>query len=311
MALELQQSEYIWKDGSFVRWKDANVHLLSLAVQFGVSVFEGVRCYGAEGSGGRRAIFRLNAHIRRLYNSCIVYRMVPSHTREALAAACAEVVAKNELESCYIRPMVLRGYGAAALDPRASPVESYVAAWPLETYLGEGALERGVGVCVSSWQRAEPNTFPMRAKAAGHYNSAMLMKMEAHANGYADAIALGPNGLVSEGSGQNLFLVVDGELVTPILDGTSLQGITRDTVLKLAADMGIPASEQLVARETLYTCDELFFSGTATEVTPITSVDKIPVGSGKAGEITLRIQRRFMDIVKQRTDDPHGWLTHV
>ena len=164
---------------------------------------------------------------------------------------------------------------------------------------------------VSSWQRAEPNTFPMRAKAAGHYNAAMLMKMEAHADGYADAIALGPNGLVSEGSGQNLFLVVDGQLITPILDGTSLQGITRDTVLKLAGDMGIPASEQLVARETLYTCDELFFSGTATEVTPITSVDRIPVGSGKAGEVTLQIQRRFMDIVKQRAEDPYGWLTHV
>ena len=308
MALELQESEFIWKDGEFIAWKDAQVHLLSLAVQFGVSLFEGIRCYE---SGERRAIFRLNAHIRRLYNSCIVYRMVPEYTREEFAQACVDVVAKNGLGSCYIRPMVARGYGAAALDPRASPIESYVACWPLDTYLGKGALEKGVAVKVSSWQRAEPNTFPMRAKAAGHYNAAMLMKMEAHADGYADAIALGPNGLVSEGSGQNLFLVVDGQLITPILDGTSLQGITRDTVLRLADEMGIPASEQLVARETLYTCDELFFSGTATEVTPITSVDRIPIGSGKAGEVTLRIQRRFMDIVKQRAEDPYGWLTHV
>ena len=308
MALELQESEFIWKDGTFIRWQDARVHLLSLAVQFGVSLFEGIRCYE---SGGRRAIFRLGAHIRRLYNSCIVYRMAPEYSREEYARACVDAVAKNGLGSCYIRPMVIRGYGAAALDPRASPIESYVACWPLDTYLGAGALEKGVGVKVSSWQRAEPNTFPMRAKAAGHYNAAMLMKMEAHADGYADAIALGPNGLVSEGSGQNLFLVVDGQLITPILDGTSLQGITRDTVLKLAAEMGIPASEQLVARETLYTCDELFFSGTATEVTPITSVDRIPVGSGKAGEVTLQIQRRFMDIVKQRAEDPYGWLTHV
>ncbi len=308
MALELQESEFVWKDGEFIRWQDAQVHLLSLAVQFGVSLFEGIRCYESE---GRRAIFRLGAHIRRLYNSCIVYRMAPEYSQAEYAQACVDVVAKNGLGSCYIRPMVIRGYGAAALDPRASPIESYVACWPLDTYLGKGALEKGVGVKVSSWQRAEPNTFPMRAKAAGHYNAAMLMKMEAHADGYADAIALGPNGLVSEGSGQNLFLVVDGQLITPILDGTSLQGITRDTVLKIAADMGIPASEQLVARETLYTCDELFFSGTATEVTPITSVDRIPIGSGKAGEVTLQIQRRFMDIVKQRADDPCGWLTHV
>ena len=308
MALELQESEFIWKDGEFIRWRDAQVHLLSLAVQFGVSLFEGIRCYESE---GRRAIFRLGAHIRRLYNSCIVYRMAPEYSREEYAQACVDLVARNGLGSCYIRPMVIRGYGAAALDPRASPIESYVACWPLDTYLGKGALEKGVGVKVSSWQRAEPNTFPMRAKAAGHYNAAMLMKMEAYADGYADAIALGPNGLVSEGSGQNLFLVVDGQLITPILDGTSLQGITRDTVLKLAADMGIPASEQLVARETLYTCDELFFSGTATEVTPITSVDRIPVGSGTAGQVTLRIQRRFMDVVKQRAEDPHGWLTQV
>ena len=308
MALELQESEFVWKEGEFIRWQDAQVHLLSLAVQFGVSLFEGIRCYESE---GRRAIFRLGAHIRRLYNSCIVYRMAPEYSQAEYAQACVDVVAKNGLGSCYIRPMVIRGYGAAALDPRASPIESYVACWPLDTYLGKGALEKGVGVKVSSWQRAEPNTFPMRAKAAGHYNAAMLMKMEAHADGYADAIALGPNGLVSEGSGQNLFLVVDGQLITPILDGTSLQGITRDTVLKLAADMGIPASEQLVARETLYTCDELFFSGTATEVTPITSVDRIPIGSGKAGEVTLQIQRRFMDIVKQRADDPYGWLTPV
>ena len=308
MALELQESEFVWKEGEFIRWQDAQVHLLSLAVQFGVSLFEGIRCYESE---GRRAIFRLGAHIRRLYNSCIVYRMAPEYSQAEYAQACVDVVAKNGLGSCYIRPMVIRGYGAAALDPRASPIESYVACWPLDTYLGKGALEKGVGVKVSSWQRAEPNTFPMRAKAAGHYNAAMLMKMEAHADGYADAIALGPNGLVSEGSGQNLFLVVDGQLITPILDGTSLQGITRDTVLRLAADMGIPASEQLVARETLYTCDELFFSGTATEVTPITSVDRIPIGSGKAGEVTLQIQRRFMDIVKQRADDPYGWLTPV
>ena len=308
MASRLEEADFIWKNGEFIRWWDAQVHLLSLAVQFGSSVFEGIRCYDSEHGP---AIFRLDAHIRRLYDSCRIYRMEPDVAPEVYSEACTAIVAKNGLRDCYIRPMVLRGYGAAGLNPEGSPIEAYVASWPWGTYLGHDALEKGVAVCVSSWQRAEPNTFPMRAKSAGHYNSAVLMKTEALMNGYVEAIALGPGGLVSEGSGQNLFLVVDGELITPVLDGTSLAGITRDTVLALADELSITAKEQPVARESLYTADELFFSGTASEVTPVTSVDRILVGKGTAGEVTLKIQSRFMDIVKRRADDPYGWMTPI
>lgn len=197
------------------------------------------------------------------------------------------------------------------MDPSASPVETYLCAWPWGTYLGEGALEKGVDVCVSSWTRAHPNTFPVQSKAAGHYNAAQLMKMEAMANGYVEAIALGSSGLVSEGSGQNVFLVRDGSLLTPFLDGTNLTGITRDSVLQIAGDLGIEVREGLVAREALYTADELFFTGTASEVTPIRSVDKIPVGEGRAGPVTLAIQRRFMEIVRGEVPDTRDWLERV
>ena len=207
--------------------------------------------------------------------------------------------------------MVLRGYGSAGLDPSASPVETYICAWPWGTYLGEGALEKGVDVCVSSWMRAHPNTFPVQSKAAGHYNAAQLMKMEAIANGYAEAVAVGPTGLVSEGSGQNVFLVRDGALRTPFLDGTNLTGITRDSVIRIAEDLGIEVLEGSVARESLYTADELFFTGTASEVTPIRSVDRIPIGEGKAGPVTLTIQKRFIEIVGGKVPDAHGWLDLV
>ncbi len=308
MSTHIVEAEWIWKDGELVRWADAQVHLLSLAVQFGTSVFEGIRCYSTPDGP---AVFRLDAHLRRLYDSCRVYRMVPDHSPEVLERATVELVARNALEECYIRPMVLRGYGSAGLNPVDSPIETYLACWPWGTYLGEGALERGVDVCVSSWLRAHPNTFPVAAKAAGHYVNAQLIKMEAIANGYVEGIALGPSGLVSEGSGQNLFLVRDGMLITPILDGTSLRGITRDAILTIAEEMEIPVREQPVPRETLYAADELFFTGTAAEVTPIRSVDRIEIGDGRAGPITLRLQKRFMEVVHGRTDDTHGWLTHV
>lgn len=308
MSTRIEEAEWIWKDGEFIPWADARVHLLSLAVQFGSSIFEGIRCYETERGP---AIFRLDAHIRRLFDSCRIYRMEPKQTMDELRAACVEAVARNGLSSCYLRPMILRGYGAAGLDPAASPIESYIPCWPWGTYLGEGALEAGVDVGVSSWQRAEPNTYPVAAKAAGHYNSAQLMKMEAIANGFADAIALGPSGLVSEGSGQNLFLVRDGRIITPVLDGTSLRGITRESVITLARELGYEVREEPVPRETLYTADELFFTGTASEVTPIRSVDHIPIGNGRAGPITLEIQQRFLDVANGRVEDVHGWLTHV
>jgi len=313
LSARIAEATWIWKDGELVAWKDATVHLLSTAVQFGSSVFEGIRCYPTPRGP---AIFRLPEHLRRLLDSATIYRMRPDHSVDALVEACRRVVRENGLESCYLRPMVLRGYGAAGLYAVDSPIETWVAAWPWGAYLGAAALEEGVDVCVSSWMRAAPNTFPVAAKAAGHYNAAQLMKAQAVADGYSEAIAVGPGGLVSEGSGQNLFLVRDGVLITPFLDGTSLSGITRDAVLQLAADAGIPVREQHVPRESLYLADELFFTGTASEVTPIRSVDRIPVGTsrggpGGVGPITRRLQVDFMAVVTGEAEDRHGWLTPV
>ncbi len=308
MSTGLTGSDWIWKDGDFIPWADAKTHILSLAVQFGSSIFEGIRAY--ETPRGP-AVFRLRPHIQRLLDSCKIYRMTPDQSLDELESAVLASITRNGLKDCYIRPMVIRGYGSAGLNPAASPVETYICAWPWGTYLGEGALEAGVDVCVSSWMRAHPNTFPVQAKAAGHYNAAQLMKMEALANGYVEAIAVGPSGLVSEGSGQNVFIVKGGEVLTPFLDGTNLTGITRNSVIQIAGELGYPVREGQVAREALYTADELFFTGTASEVTPIRSVDKIPVGKGRAGPVTLAIQKRFMEIVRGNAPDPGGWLTFV
>lgn len=307
-AVGFQEAEWIWKDGDYVAWHDCKIHLLATAVQFGTSVFEGIRAYPTERGP---AVFRLREHIERLIDSATIYRMKPGYGVDELSRACIDTMKKNELDNCYIRPMVLRGYGTPGLNPTLSPLETYVAAWGWGTYLGKEALEVGVDVCVSSWHRMAPNTFPARAKAGGHYVNAQLMKMEAVGNGYVDAIALGPGGLVSEGSGMNLFLVDDGVVISPVLDGTSLVGITRGAVIQMARDLGYEVVERPVPREALYTADELFFTGTAAEVTPVRSVDRIEIGAGRAGPITLDIQRRFLATVRGETDDPHGYLTYV
>jgi len=304
----IRESAWIWRDGSVIPWRDANVHLLSLAVQFGSSVFEGVRCYATPRGP---AIFRWQDHLRRLFDSCRIYHMLPEWTAEQLTIAAADLIRRNGLDACYVRPMVLRGYGDAGMLPTESPIETYIACWAWGTYLGDGALEKGVDVCVSSWQRPAPNTFPALAKAAGHYNNAQLIKMEAHANGFAEAIALGPNGLVSEGSGQNVFVVRDGVLRTSAVDGTILNGITRASIIRLAQDMGIPVEQGTLPREMLYTADEVFFTGTAAEVTPIRSIDRIRIGSGRIGPITRALQQRYLDIAQGRAEDVHGWLTVV
>jgi branched-chain amino acid aminotransferase len=304
----ITEADWIWKDGEFIRWRDANVHLLSLAVQFGSSVFEGIRCYRTPQGG---AIFRLNEHIRRLFDSCRIYRIEQRWSFDELKDACTSVVARNGFTQCYIRPMVLRGYGPVSMNPVNCPIETYVPCWEWGAYLGPDALEAGVEACVSSWQRPEPNTFPGFAKAAGHYNNAQLIRMEAVANGYADAIALSPGGLVSEGSGQNVFLVRNGVVITPTLDGTLLHGITRDAILTIAKDLGFPVSAQEVPRESLYTADEVFFTGTAMEVTPVRSIDRIQIGSGRAGPITRQLQKRFMQIVHGEVEDVHNWLTRL
>jgi branched-chain amino acid aminotransferase len=304
----IREAEWIWRDGTVIPWRDANVHLLSLAVQFGSSVFEGVRCYSTPRGP---AIFRWQDHLRRLFDSCRIYRMLPEWTPDQLTLATASLITRNRLDACYIRPMVLRGYGDAGMLPGVSPIETFIACWPWGTYLGDGALEQGVDVCVATWQRPAPNTFPALAKAAGHYNNAQLIKMEAAANGYVEAIALAPNGLVSEGSGQNVFVVRDGILRTTGVDGTILNGITRASIITLARDLGIDVVQGAIPREMLYTADEVFFTGTAAEVTPVRSVDRIEIGMGSAGPITRTLQKRFLDVVHGRAADEHGWLTYV
>lgn len=302
------EAKWIWKEGDLVSWHEARVHLLSIAVQFGSSIFEGIRCYATPDGP---AVFRLPEHLRRLFDSCRIYRFEVPWTPGQLTEAIRGLIRENALTACYVRPMVLRGYGQPGMNPIGQPVETWIACWPWGTYLGPEALLAGVDVCVSSWQRASANSFPSLAKSAGHYNNGQLMKAEATINGYAEAIALGPDGMVSEGTGMNLFLVRDGALYTPPVDGTILQGITRDSVMTIAREFGMPCTERPIPREMLYTADELFFVGTAAEVAPIRSVDRIPIGAGRAGDLTLRIQRRYMELAEGRAEDRYGWLTRV
>jgi branched-chain amino acid aminotransferase len=306
--MSIVEARYIWRNGEYIAWHDARVHILSLAVQFGSSVFEGIRCYDTPDGP---AVFRLPEHLRRLADSCRIYRFDVPWTAEQLTQAIAGLIERNGLASCYVRPMVLRGYGSPGLNPIGTTAETYIAAWPWGAYLGDDALAAGVDVCVSSWSRPAPNTYPVLAKSAGHYNNSQLIKAEAVVNGYAEAIVLSPDGLVSEGSGQNVFLVRDGALVTPPPDGTLLAGITRDSVITIARRLGIACHERAVPRESLYTADELFFAGTASEITPIRSVDRVVIGGGTAGPVTLAIQREFLAIAAGRAADEHGWLTHV
>jgi branched-chain amino acid aminotransferase len=306
--MKLNATDWIWRDGEFVRWDDANVHVLSHSMQYGSAVFEGIRCYATPRGP---AIFRLDAHLQRMFTSCRIYRMDLAYSLDDLTAACCQLVDRNGLEECYLRPMVIRGYGAASMIPFASPVHVYLPCWPWGAYLGEGALENGVDACVASWQRVAPNTIPAIAKIAGNYLSGQLIKMEALANGFAEAIALGTDGLVSEGSGQNTFIVSGGVVITPPVNGTLLAGITRDSILAIAEDLGLPVRQQPIPREMLYAADEVFLTGTASEVTPVRSVDRITVGRGRRGPVTEQIQRRFLDVVHGRVADRHSWLTYV
>ena len=305
---KITESEWIWKDGTFIKWQDANVHLLAHSVQFGSAVFEGIRCYATPQGP---AVFRLREHFKRMFNSCKIYRMEMRWGMDELVEATRELVRRNALDACYIRPMVLRGYGAAGMVPHDSPIETYLPCWKWGAYLGDEALEKGVDACVSSWHRVAPNTIPAAAKIAGNYLSSQLIKMEALQNGFHEAIALTPDGMVSEGSGQNVFAVDGGALYTPPIDGTLLPGITRETVMTLAADAGLRVHVQPLTREVLYTSEELFVCGTASEITPVRSVDRLPVGDGTVGPITRQLQQRYLDIVNGRTRDVHGWLTPV
>lgn len=304
----ISATDWIWRDGAFIPWADAQVHVLSHSMQFGSAAFEGIRAYSTPKGP---AIFRLREHLTRLLNSVKIYRMESPYTADQLFEATREVVARNNVESCYIRPMILRGYGASGMVPYESPVETYIPCWPWGAYLGDEALAHGVDACVSSWHRVAPNTIPAMAKIAGNYLSGQLIKMEALANGFAEGIALSPSGMVSEGSGQNVFLVDDGAIVTSPLDGTMLGGITRDTILKIAQREGIAVREQPIAREMLYTADEVFFTGTAAELTAVRSIDHIKIGAGTMGPMTRQLQQAYLNIAKGIADDTFGWLTHV
>ena len=305
----LKATEKIWCNGRLIGWNEAKIHVLSHVVSYGSSVFEGIRCY--ETVSGP-AIFRLKEHVRRLVDSARIYRMDTfKFSHEELEKAMIDLVQVNGLRSCYIRPIALRGYGFVGVNGLKNPVDVYIACWEWGKYLGEEAINSGVDVCISSWTRMAPNTLPALSKAGANYMNSQLINMEAEANGYAEGIALDASGYISEGSGENVFVVRDGKLVTPPLGASVLPGITRDTVVTIAKDLGIPVVEGIIPREMLYIADEVFFSGTAAEVTPVRSVDRIPVGKGTRGPITERIQQEFFAIVEGRTADRHGWLSPV
>ena len=301
-----QPTEKIWHNGRFIAWNDAQIHVLSHVTSYGSSVFEGIRCY-ARPSGP--AIFRVREHIRRLLDSAKIYRMDLKYTVDQLADAMIELVRVNRLESCYLRPIALRGYGDVGVLPFNNPTEMYIACWEWGKYLGEDALAKGVDVCISSWTRIAPNTLPALAKAGANYMNSQLIRMEAHINGYAEGIALDDAGYVSEGSGENIFVVRDGKILTPPLGASVLPGITRNSVMQLCESLGIALSESLVPREMLYIADEVFFTGTAAEITPIRSVDRIVIGGGSRGPITEKLQKAFFEVINGDVPDRFGWLT--
>ena len=298
----------IWHNGQFIPWDEARVHVMSHVLHYGSSVFEGIRCYSTTRGS---AIFRLREHMQRLRNSAKVYRMDHEWTLDALCDAAVEIVRRSGLEQCYLRPIIFRGFGSFGVNPFPNPLECYIAAWDWGKYLGDEALEQGVDVCVSSWNRITPNSMPAMAKAGANYMNAQLIKMEALVNGFAEGIALDDRGLVSEGSGENLFLVQGDRIFTPPLSSSILPGITRDSIFQICRELGLSVVEAEIQRAALYIADELFFTGTAAEVTPIRSVDRIIVGEGRRGPVTTRLQQAFFDITSGRRPAPGDWLTYV
>jgi len=306
--MTIKKTDKIWHNGKFIHWDDAKIHVMSHVISYGSAVFEGIRCYRTKQGA---AIFRLKDHMQRLLNSARIYRMELPHTADELCATAVELVRVNKMNGCYVKPIVLRGYGEAGVNPFPSPIEIYMACWEWGSYLGAEAVEKGVDVCVSTWTRMAPNTLPAISKAAGNYMNSQLIRMEAIVNGYVEGIALDINGYVSEGSGENLFLVQDGTLLTPPLSSSILPGITRRSIVTLCEDLKIPVHEQLIPREMLYIADEVFFTGTAAEVTPLRTIDRIPIGNGSRGPVTKRLQDEFYAITSGTKPDRHNWLTPV
>ncbi|MCH7987196.1 MAG: branched-chain amino acid transaminase [Acidobacteria bacterium] len=306
--MPVQKTDKIWHNGKFIDWDDATIHITAHVISYGSAVFEGIRCYATPQGP---AILRLPEHAQRLLNSSKIYRMEVRYSLEELMQAMVELVRVNKMPHCYIRPVVLRGYGVVGVDPSKTPIEVYIACWPWGGYLGADALEKGVDVCVSSWNRMAPNTLPAMAKSAANYMNSQLIKMEAIINGYVEGIALDDRGLVSEGSGENIFIVRAGTVITPPLASSILPGITRDSVITLCRDLEIPFQERSIPREELYISDEVFFVGTATEITPIRSIDRHVIGSGQRGPVTKTLQDEFFGILQGKKADRHGWLTLV
>ncbi len=305
----LTPTEKIWFNGKFIDWNDAKIHVLSHVVSYGSSVFEGIRVYSTPNGP---MVFRLKEHVRRLLDSAKIYRMDGvSFSIEQLSEAMLELVRVNKLDACYIRPILLRGYGDVGVMGVNNPLDIYVACWEWGKYLGEEALAEGVDVCISSWTRMAPNTLPALAKAGANYMNSQLIRMEAAVNGYAEGIALDSSGYISEGSGENIFVVRDGKIHTPPLGASVLPGITRNSIIKLSERLGIPLVETLVPREMLYIADEVFFSGTAAEITPIRSVDRIQIGTGRRGPVAEALQKEFFGIINGDRPDFEGWLTPI
>jgi branched-chain amino acid aminotransferase len=306
--MSYEEVQKVWMNGRLVDFADAKIHAFSHVFHYGSAMFEGMRVYKTRGG---TAAFRLDDHVERLYQSCKVYRMEIPYTQAQFKDAIFDTIRANGFDACYIRPLIYRGLGALGVNPFKSPVDVIVAVWKWGQYLGEDAVTNGVDVCVSSWNRMAPNTFPAMAKATGNYLNSMLIKMEALVNGYTEGIALDSAGRLSEGSGENLFLVYRGRILTPPLAGTILPGITRDTVITLARDAGYIVVEQQIAREMLYIADEVFLTGTAAEITPVRSVDRIPVGTGARGPVTERLQKEFFGLLDGEAEDRYGWLTPI
>jgi len=306
--MAFQKTDKIWMNGKLVNWDEAKVHVLSHILHYGSGIFEGARCYKTPKGP---AIFRLREHTDRLFNSCKIYRMEIPYTKDEINRAIIDLIKINKLDACYIRPLVYRGYSHLGVDPVGVPIDVAIAVWPWGKYLGPEALVRGVDVGVSSWRRNAPGTMPAMAKSSANYMNSQLIRLEAHAHGYVEGIALDVYGHVSEGSGENVFIVRDNAIITPPFSSSILPGITRNTVMKLAEDLGIKVIEEEIPREALYIADEVFFTGSAAEVTPIRSIDGIIIGAGKRGPLTEKIQNSFFSIFQDSKYDKFNWLTYI
>ena len=298
----------IWIDGNMVDWKDANIHVLSHVVHYGTSVFEGIRAYKNEKGV---AVFRLKEHVQRLFDSAKIYKIDIPYTQEEIEEAILETVRVNDLDGCYIRPIVFRGYGELGVNPLNCPVNVVIAAWEWGSYLGEEGMANGVDIGVSSCRKPAPDTVPALAKCGANYMNSQLAKLEAIDNGYDEAIMLDYEGHVSEGSGENIFLAEGEKLFTPAMSSSNLKGITRDSIMTIARDLGYEVVEEVISRERLYSANEVFFTGTAAEVTPIRSIDHRQIGAGKRGPIAEKIQTAFFDIVEAKTEDKYNWLSYI